>query len=314
MLEQLSWCTRRKDGRNSVINDSGYFNADELGMDDQTLDICINSAGHYNLITQPFFETLRPAGRVDVQLLYIAKGTMSFEINHKKLEAREGDMVYYRQGDRQHYIYEIKNKPDVYWVHFTGSEADKLLKRSDFDKSGIYTIGPQSDVPLLMQKMIQELQLKKSCYHEVANLLLRQLLELLNRYMLESNRKTKGQNALIEKAIVDFHQLYRTQMQINQYAKISGVSSCWFIRCFRTYTGKTPVEYLTEIRMSKAKELLYSSSFTIGEIAQNIGYQDALYFSRIFKKAVGLSPQNYQKQIHRNLIGNSKFIKELEYG
>ena len=69
----------------------------------------------------------------------------------------------------------------------------------------------------------------------------------------------------------------------------------WFIRCFKDFTGSSPQAYLNDMRIEKAKDLLNNKSFQIAEIAELVGYSDPLYFSRIFKKKNGCSPNEYKK-------------------
>lgn len=284
-----------------MINDSGYFVTDEIGAVDTENDISVNSAGHYQLISQSRFETTRPFGRVDFQLLYIAKGSAHFQFGGRVHQVDEGHVVLYCPGDSQCYWYELADQPDVYWVHFTGHQAEAALSQMGFPQSGLYYTGPQSDFVLLIQKIIQELQIKKSRYHILSNLYMKELIELLARYSAWDERAKWEGSGFVEKAIVDFHQSYQLPIQINAYAQKLSISTCWFIRCFKRYTGKTPQQYITEIRMGKAKELLYFSSFSCNEIAQSIGYSDPLYFGRVFKQAVGISPLAYRKGVRGEL-------------
>lgn len=284
-----------------MINDSGYFIADERGAVDTGSDIAVNSAGHYKLLTRPLFETTRPLGRVDFQLLYIAEGSVRFRFEDGQRQVGEGHAVLYYPGDSQHYWYDLADQPDAYWVHFTGHQAEAALAQMGLCKSGVYHTGPQSEFALLTQKMIQELQIKKSRYYAMANLYMKEMLELLARYSASDGHARWEGDGFVEKAIVDFHQSYHLPIQINEYARRLNISPCWFIRCFKRYTGRTPQQYLCEIRMGKAKELLYFSSFSCGEIAQSIGYADPLYFGRVFKQAVGVSPLAYRKGVRGRL-------------
>ena len=70
----------------------------------------------------------------------------------------------------------------------------------------------------------------------------------------------------------------------------------YFSQIFKEETGKTFVEYLTEVRMDKAKELLRSTDRMLYEIAEQVGYENPAYFTVAFKKQVGLSPRDYRKQ------------------
>ena len=75
------------------------------------------------------------------------------------------------------------------------------------------------------------------------------------------------------------------------------ISSRWyecFSSIFRKETGQTFVEYLTQIRMDKAKELLMCSAMKTSEIGYEVGYKDPHYFSYIFKKNQGCSPKEYR--------------------
>lgn len=69
-----------------------------------------------------------------------------------------------------------------------------------------------------------------------------------------------------------------------------------FFRKFKLYTGMTPLQYLLDIRLANAKKLLESTNYSIGEVASLVGYDNALYFSRLFHKHVGISPKEYRKK------------------
>lgn len=66
---------------------------------------------------------------------------------------------------------------------------------------------------------------------------------------------------------------------------------------FKTNTGKTFIEHLTDIRIEKAKEMLRTTHFKNYEVAEKVGYQDPRYFSQIFKKKVGVSPSEYRESM-----------------
>lgn len=278
-----------------MINDSGYFDTDEKGTRDLRYEISVNSAGRYKLITRQYFDTVRPGGRNDFQLIYLAGGSADFLIDGTFRHLKEGHVILYYPQDPQQYHYELKNQPEVYWLHFTGNGAEKWAARAGFPGSGFCRTGLQSEFVLLFRKIIQEAQLKKSRCHILSALYTRELLELLIRHAESGADSSRHTSELVEKAIIDFHQFYQQSFQIQDYAASLNVSVCWFIRCFKRYTGVTPQRYITDIRIAKAKELLYSSTFTCSEIASGVGYPDPLYFSRIFKQETGMSPQMFRK-------------------
>lgn len=73
------------------------------------------------------------------------------------------------------------------------------------------------------------------------------------------------------------------------------MSTCWFIRNFKQYTKMTPLQYILSIRIANAQSLLETTLYSMTEIASIVGYDNPLYFSRIFKKQTGLSPSEYRK-------------------
>ena len=76
-----------------MINDSGYFYPDETGACDTRYELSVNSAGRYKLIRRESFETIRPAGRNDFQLLYLAGGSADFVIGGKNFHLTEGHVI-----------------------------------------------------------------------------------------------------------------------------------------------------------------------------------------------------------------------------
>ena len=80
------------------------------------------------------------------------------------------------------------------------------------------------------------------------------------------------------------------------------MSTSWFIRNFKQYTGTSPMQYILAIRIHNAEVLLQNEHYNITEISNIVGYDNPLYFSRIFKKIKGLSPSEYRKNIHQKHV------------
>ena len=273
---------------------SGYFKNDAENVLNTQHDIAINSCGKYELVKLKQFKTHRTGGRKDFQLLYIAKGKGIFTLNGEEKVVDEGTIVLYLPGEDQYYYYSNETSPVIYWLHFSGFNALKLLEENSLSNGSIFSIGIKNDVFLVFDKIIKELQLAQGHYFELCNLYIKELTILCSRYLIEVSSPIYKQNKILEEAIEYFNDHFNKVITIKDYANGCNISCCWFIRSFKKYTGTTPIQYLTNIRMNKAKNLLHSSCFTVGEIANLIGYQNPLYLSRIFKKIVGLSPINYR--------------------
>ncbi|MFD0672880.1 helix-turn-helix transcriptional regulator [Cohnella sp. GCM10027633] len=74
----------------------------------------------------------------------------------------------------------------------------------------------------------------------------------------------------------------------------------YFSYLFRKYVGIGPIDYLIQYRMNRARELLATGQFSVAEVARSVGYLDAYYFSRLFKKHAGLPPGAVGEYRRRN--------------
>lgn len=106
----------------------------------------------------------------------------------------------------------------------------------------------------------------------------------------------KKYTEIIEKAKIYIQENYQNEeMSLQSVASNVNVSSNHFSAIFRKETGETFIDYLTEVRMNKAKDLLTCTSMKTSEIGFEVGYRDPHYFSYIFKKMVGMSPKEYRR-------------------
>lgn len=84
---------------------------------------------------------------------------------------------------------------------------------------------------------------------------------------------------------------------LQELANYVGLSKNYFSGAFKIYEGETVWEYLTKIRINKSMELLKSTNYTIFEISQKVGYKSEYHFYRLFKKMVGMTPQQFRKKV-----------------
>lgn len=99
---------------------------------------------------------------------------------------------------------------------------------------------------------------------------------------------------VVERTIAYMHEHYMSDISLESCADMAGLNSYALSRLFKLVTGVNFIDYLTELRINKAKQLLRSTDLRMGEIAEEVGYQQR-YFNRIFKKHVGLTPTEYRE-------------------
>ncbi len=149
--------------------------------------------------------------------------------------------------------------------------------------------------------MIEELNLQRIDYEEMLINYFTILLISLHRIALQKPRKKNLQNMNdMEQAAQYFRMHYNKPISIEDYAVSHNMSISWFIQNFRQYANTTPAQYVQSLRLTNAKMLLETTNYNITEIANLVGYENPLYFSRFFRKQCGMSPSQFRKQLVLN--------------
>ncbi|MBQ8316873.1 MAG: helix-turn-helix transcriptional regulator [Lachnospiraceae bacterium] len=286
-----------------MYTSNAYLNNSTLDIKDKSKPLIVTSCGTYHLFTKPKLPTWRPRGRLDFQLLYIAAGKAHFHFDGKEKIVTAGHMVLYRPKEPQKYEYYGEDQTEVYWVHFTGSDVTNILNSYGLTKGKhVFYCGKGLDYQNHFRTMIQELQMCKDHYEQMLEMHLRTIFIMMHRHLMASTKLSNSPIADdIDAAVMYFNQHYNEEICIEEYAESNGISTSWFIRKFKEYTGFSPLQYILSIRIYNAEALLKDDQHNVTEISSIVGYDNPLYFSRIFKKVKGLSPSEYRKSINKSL-------------
>ncbi|MDE6950340.1 MAG: AraC family transcriptional regulator, partial [Lachnospiraceae bacterium] len=158
---------------------------------------------------------------------------------------------------------------------------------------------------------VERLSMLPECYTKVNQILAHRFLDpgqhILTQQVMES--LSSGKNTKVPEAAESENQGRRIlkkgleyieenfseeSLSLNSVAGVTGVSANYFSSVFSQEMGMTFIEYVTDKRMEKAKQLLRQTEKHSGEIAAECGYKDAHYFSFVFKKSVGCTPREYR--------------------
>ena len=161
----------------------------------------------------------------------------------------------------------------------------------------VFYTGTSLEYERIFKRMISEMQQCKEDYQEMLVILLRHLLILVHRQVTREHvLKNEYLDNEMDLAAQYFNDNYNTDLNIEEYANSRGMSVSWFIRNFKAYTGSTPLQYIVSIRITNAQRLLETTTYTMTEIGHIVGYENPLYFSRMFHKQKGISPSGYRKR------------------
>lgn len=276
-----------------------YVDEENPNLEDLSVPLRINNCGYYRVHTTPVIETPHPEGRNDYQLLYIAagKGEFYFKGSKEPTIVTKGNMILFRPGEPQVYYYYAVDKTEVYWVHFTGWKVEEYLKRYELPShENVFYTGVSHDYPWIYNQMIRELQIQRVNYEDMISLYMHHIFISINRYIKEGRETKNDIISDVERAAHYFKENYNKQISIEQYAEEHLMSVNWFIHSFKNVMKMSPMQYIISLRIATAKGYLENSTKNIAEISNEVGYDNALYFSRLFRKYTGMTPTEYRKK------------------
>ncbi len=266
--------------------------------------IAITNCGHLVLtskqMTKDNSHIVRPRGRKDYLLVYINDGYCEITVNGKIFKVGKNCLFIYKPDEPQDYYFKGENV-DNYFIHFYGTECEKIINSLSFDESHIFTLEHKSEIEYCLKKICYSYVLGGKSAKTVSNGYLLSALGHIDRYgntpksnSSSSNNKTEE---LLSEVISMFRITQRMDKEIIDYANYCNVSERHFCRLFKKATGTSPLKYITLIKFDYAKELLFYSDYTISEISEKVGYDDPNYFSRLFKKQFGVTPREFRKNV-----------------
>ena len=188
-------------------------------------------------------------------------------------------------------------------IHFTGYDVKNILTYHGIplDQHVFYS-GTLPEYKMLFRKIIRELQQCKYGYEDYIASMFNTILLLVSRQQQEGENVEINIPEEIEAAVAYFNENYNTKISVEDYAELLHISTNWFIRNFKQYMKISPAQYILSLRMVNAQSLLENTDYKIGEIAEIVGYDNQLYFSRVFRKEYGVSSAQYRKKMEKSSL------------
>ena len=146
----------------------------------------------------------------------------------------------------------------------------------------------------VVHRIVNELELKSQYYQYLVVMYYAELLILIYRYMDESYLPICTNDSL-KKAIAYIRLNYQSEITMNDVAEYAGISERYLRRLFSQYLNLSPLDYLNQMRINRAIELLRNTEMSVKEICYLCGFRSPQYFSRIFKQQMGISPREVAK-------------------
>lgn len=249
-------------------------------------------------------------GRVldEYQIIYIAAGNGLFEsANCRQHPIEEGAILFLFPGEWHRFKPDPQSGWDEFWVGFKGGIIEHIVQHQFLSKkNATLKIGLSETIIQLFTNIIEITKEERTGYQPLLSGIVMHLLGEIHSLVKQQFYSEEDiTESIINRARIIFRTNIDREINIEEVAKELCVSYAWFRKAFKTYTGIAPHQYLLQLKIEKAKMLLTNCSKPIKEIAFNLNFESAFYFSKLFKEKAGVSPKEYREQGRRIKISSS---------
>lgn len=248
----------------------------------------INNSGFQNFISDSVM--IRKNGRQDYHILLLNSGRCEALHNGKLYSLEPGNLIIYEPGEEQKYAF--KSESTSLWCHFTGGIVKELLDSCALS-GGVFFLAPDKRIFDSFSNMIQRFHQPGMLRYANASLL--ELLYSISDAVTSSGQKEESRFLLPILAYINAN--YNKQINLDELAKKAGYSKSRFSHIFSEMTGISPMKYQNEIRLKISCEMLSSTELSIADVAYSCGFNDPLYYSRMFKKKFDMTPTEYRTSV-----------------
>ncbi|MCQ2247404.1 MAG: AraC family transcriptional regulator [Treponema sp.] len=237
-----------------------------------------------------------PGVRDHYVIHYVVSGCGRIETLDKEFSLKEGDCFICYPGTQIMYRADARDPWEYEWIGFAGADASVILNSTDFTRDAPFVRSVANGRKV--RDKIREIYDARGRGFSNSIRMTGLLHELLACFVDESSsRKTHNSAAreYVRMAVDYMMENYSYPISIEDVASYVGISRSQMFRCFESVLGISPKEYLTDYRIKQACTMLESTSLNITAIANSLGFESSLYFSRAFHKALSMSPSEYRK-------------------
>lgn len=273
-MEEIVYAIDKKDLNRSISNHSLYIN-------------CIGTTKCAEGINNLHF-------RYDYSLFYVHEGYVSIQTPQIDVTLRKGDIIvippyttiskHTRSNCNVHYL----------WMHFTGSNAEELLSNVRFETNKVYAIGIHYIFSNYWKNLYRECIINDEYAIDASEAILRTVFFDISRF---TKKQLTSYNL---KTVRYINENLNEEYDIKKLADIEGLSPSRYRTLFTEIMGKSPINYIIDLRINTAADLLTNFDTSISDISKTVGYEDPYYFSRLFKSRMGISPVAYRKETQKN--------------
>lgn len=200
---------------------------------------------------------------------------------------RQGQGFLITENKVAHYFSSENDPWQYFWIIFSGDGAEAICNEFvKADKNGIFTYETSSKLLSCLDQIFEHSELSPasalSCFYNV----------------LSFNEKCSlsgAKNHYVERAKENIRTQVHLPVSVTSVAETLGISDRYLYNLFIRHEGISPKQFINNVKLSYAEQLLQNSKFSVAEIAASVGFYDSMAFSRFFTQKKGISPSKFRK-------------------
>ena len=236
---------------------------------------------------------------------YVKKGNCILHLQNESISFKENEMMIicsnvehlFEAGSEETTLMQLEFLPEIFLRFNPPSRPEQgdLAPVTIFsEENRLIKIVNNVRIMRAVQRIVNELNQKSKYYQYLVVMYYAELLILIYRYLDEVYLPI-GTNESLRKAISYIRLNYQMNITAGDIATYTNVGERYLRKLFSQYLNLSPVDYLNQIRLNKAIELLRNTEMSIKEVCFACGFQSPQYFSRLFKQQMGITPREVTK-------------------
>lgn len=242
-------------------------------------------------------EKYGPHQHVRIEINYVKKGNCLLHLENESISFKEDEMMIicsnvhhtFEAGREGTTLMQLEFLPEIFSrFHPAGGEPVPVTFFSEENR--LIKIVNNLRIMRAVQRIVNELNAKNKYYRQLVLMYYAELLILIYRHMDEVFLPMCT-NEVLRKAVSYIRLNYRSDLSMSEVAEKAGVGERYLRKLFARHFNLSPVDFLNQIRINKAIELLRNTEMSVKEICFMCGFKSPPYFSRAFKQQMGISPK-----------------------
>jgi len=257
-----------------------------------TRDLCITHIGTFAAAAGHFVE--RPHGTSQHILIACISGAGDCEMGDRKWKVGAGDLLFLPPRERHVYRANPFSPWMIFWIHFRGAQAGDHL--ANLGVSSTRPVVPVDDPGVLLDAFEDTIRHANHGFGEAAltglSTAFARLLGLAKVHQVAVGSRSRNAENRLLKLLAMLREDVARPWTLEELAHQANLSPPHFTALCRRQTGMPPLSLLIRLRLQRAMDLLQRGNHNVAEAARAVGYEDPFYFSRLFKKHIGLTPSS----------------------